>query len=152
VGTLTHDPGVGGEGRLFCELGRGPIEAGLRVGFRLRRETTLYDVRLGSAIGFAIGLGVRLAARTAAFAEVAGSTAARRPFGRSTESPVEALVGVRQRFGRAWLTLAAGPGLSDGFGSPVFRGVLGLDWASRPPDSDDARPPPAATGSEIARP
>ena len=47
------------------------------------------------------------------------------------------MAGLRHRAGsKLWLTVAAGPGFVEGYGSPIFRAVAGVTWANRPPDSD----------------
>jgi large repetitive protein len=136
VGTLTHESGFGGEGRLFADYHRGRLTLGARAGFNLRGRQMFYDIPLGNELTFTTGATVRAATRTTFLAELSGVTAAGSPFGNRRQSPLEALVGVRQRVGKTWLTLAAGPGLIDGYGSPLFRVVAGFTWANRPPDAD----------------
>ena len=136
VGTLTHDGGIGGIGRLFADYRRGSLTVGVRGGFRLRGAQTFHSLALANEIDFAAGAQLQLAARTSILAEVAGAAAAKHPFADNRETPVEALAGLRQRVGRLWFTVGAGPGLVHGYGSPAFRAVAGLSWANRAPDSD----------------
>jgi outer membrane protein OmpA-like peptidoglycan-associated protein len=136
LGTLTHEDGLGGEGRLFGGYRRGPLTVDGRAGFRLRRQQTFYGIALGNELTFAAGVSVRVGTRATALVELAGATAAGNPFGNTRQSPAEVLVGARQRIGKTWLTLAGGPGLAQGYGSPVFRVVAGFTWANQPPDAD----------------
>lgn len=136
LGALTHEGGFGGEARVIVDYRRDRFAAGVRGGFRVRPRTTFHDVVLGNELTFAAGVSADLLRRTTVLAEVAGATAVAHPFAHRSQSPLEALAGVRQRFGQTWLTLAGGPGLIDGYGSPAFRVVAGLTWANFPPDAD----------------
>ena len=136
VGTLTHESAFGAEGRLFADYHRGRMTLATRAGYRLRSQIAFYDVSIGNELTFAAGATWRLAARTTVMTEIAGGTAAGRPFADLKQSPVEALAGLRQRVGKTWFTLSAGPGLTDGYGSPMFRVVAGFTWANLPPDAD----------------
>jgi outer membrane protein OmpA-like peptidoglycan-associated protein len=136
TGTLTHDAGFGGTARAFADYRRGAVGLGLRAGFRYHAERTFYSVALGSELEYAAAGTYRLAARTLALVEIAGATAAKSPFADPKQSPVEAVAGLRHRMGKVWLTVAAGPGFVEGYGSPIFRAVAGVTWANRPPDSD----------------
>ncbi|MEO5767054.1 MAG: OmpA family protein, partial [Polyangia bacterium] len=136
LGTLTHESGFSGEGRVFFGYRRGPLVAGARAGFRLRAAQRFYDVSLGNELTLAAGATWQMASRTTALLELAGATAAAAPFSTAKQSPLEVLVGARQRFGKTWLTVAGGPGLVNGYGSPLFRLVAAFTWANRAPDSD----------------
>lgn len=136
LGALAHEGGFGGEARLIMDYRRDGFAAGVRGGFRWRPQTTFHDVALGNELTFAAGASLDLLRRTTVLAEVAGATAAGQAFAHRSQSPVEALAGVRQRIGQTWVTLAGGPGLIDGYGSPSFRVVAGLTWANLPPDAD----------------
>jgi len=135
-GDVTHDSGFGGTARLFADYRRGPLTFGARAGFHLHGDRTFYNVDLGNQIDYAAGVSLRLGLRTTLMAEGAGLTSAKSPFKVPEQSPVEALGGLRQRIGHLYLTLAGGPGLVRGYGSPVFRAVAGLTWANRVPDAD----------------
>jgi outer membrane protein OmpA-like peptidoglycan-associated protein len=136
LGTFTAENGWSGEGRLFGDYERGRWSFGARAGLRLRQEILFEDTRIGNELGFATGAALALGPRTSLMAELAGSTPLASPFGNLRQSPVEALAGLRRRIGKTWFTLAGGPGLTDGYGSPVFRVVAGVTWANRPPDAD----------------
>ena len=136
AGTLAHESGWTGEGRLLAGYRRGSWTAGVGAGLLLRSHKTFYDVPLGNQFTATAGVTWQLWSRTALLAELAGSTAAGSPFATAKQSPVEGLLGLRQRLKSTWFTLAAGPGLVNGYGSPVFRVVAGATWANRPPDRD----------------
>ncbi len=135
-GAFTHETTFGGTGRLFADYRRGPLTVGARAGLHLRKSQTFYDVPVGNQLDYAAGASLHLGLRTTVLAELAGLTAATKLFADSKQSPLEAMAGLRQRIGKLYLTLAAGPGLVHGYGSPIFRVVAGLTWASRPPDAD----------------
>ena len=136
TGDVTHDTGLGGTARLFADYRRGPLTFGVRGGYHLHGDRTFYNVELGNQLDYAGGVGLRLGMRTTLMAEGAGQTSAKSPFKTAEQSPVEALGGLRQRIGHVYLTLAGGPGLVRGYGSPVFRAVAGLTWSNRVPDAD----------------
>jgi len=136
TGDVTHDTGFGGTGRLFADYRRGPLTFGVRGGFHLHGDRTFYNVDLGNQLDYAAGASLRLGMRTTLMAEGAGLTSAKTPFKTPEQSPVEVLGGLRQRIGHVYLTLAGGPGLVRGYGSPVFRAVAGLTWSNRVPDAD----------------
>jgi MYXO-CTERM domain-containing protein len=61
--------------------------------------------------------------------EVLGETAIKKPFSDPALNPFEIAAGVLYQLAPGWmLSGAAGPGLSPGVGSPVFRIVSGLRW------------------------
>jgi len=136
TGDVTHDTGFGGTARLFADFRRGPLTFGVRGGYHLHGERTFYNVELGNQLDYAAGASLRLGMRTTLMAEGAGLTSAKNPFKTPEQSPLEALGGLRQRIGHVYLTLAGGPGLVRGYGSPVFRAVAGLTWSNRVPDAD----------------
>ena len=136
LGSFTAENGFGAEGRLFADYARGRFSVGARGGLRLRSETIFQDTPVGNELGFAAGAAVELGLRTVLMAELAGTTRLASPFGNQRQTPVEALGGIRRRIGKTWFTLAGGPGLTDGYGTPVFRIVAGVTWANRPPDAD----------------
>ena len=136
VGKLTHEDGFSGVGRLFADYRLGALSFGASGGFRLRGEQSFYSLALGNELDFAAGAQFKLASRTALMAEAAGTTEAMHPFSDKRLTPIEALAGLRQRIGKLYFTLGAGPGLVHGYGSPAFRAVAGLTWANRAPDSD----------------
>ena len=136
AGTLAHESGWSGEGRLLAGYRRSSWTAGVGAGVLLRSHKTFYDVPLGNQLTATAGVTWQLWSRTALLAELAGSTAAGSPFATAKQSPVEGLLGLRQRRKSTWFTLAAGPGLVNGYGSPIFRVVMGATWANRPPDRD----------------
>jgi outer membrane protein OmpA-like peptidoglycan-associated protein len=155
-GTFIHESGFGGEARLFADHRTARWTVGASAGLRLRDSTQVYDVKLGDELLYAAGATIRLSERSELLAELAGSTAAGRPFGAAATTPVEALFGGRRRLGglgrgNLWLTGAAGPGLVAGYGSPLLRVVIGLSWSDRPltpclegpcPVPEAPRPPP----------
>jgi outer membrane protein OmpA-like peptidoglycan-associated protein len=151
-GTFIHEESLGVEARLFGELARERWKLRARAGFRLRGETQIFDIPLGDELTFAAGAETQLASQDLVFAEVAGATAAGHPLGSQKQTPVELLVGGRREVGarwlggdnRFWLTVAAGPGLTAGYGSPAVRAVVALTWANVPRPHPPAPPAPPA--------
>ncbi|HVR63439.1 MAG TPA: OmpA family protein [Polyangia bacterium] len=135
-GALIRETSLGGEGRLFGSLSRPRWNVALDAGFRVRAADHLYDIPVGNQLTFAAAAEVRLSSATRALLELAGATAAGSPFGSAKESPTEALVGLRREIGHVELTLAGGPGLVSGFGSPTARAVFAIAWSDAPHDAD----------------
>ena len=135
-GALIRETSVGGEARLFASYGKERWSVAGGGGFRLRGADRLYDVPIGNQVTFGAAAGVRLLPSTHALVELAGAASAGSPFGSAKETPVEALVGLRQEMGQVELTAAAGPGLQAGYGSPVARAVFSIAWSDAPHDAD----------------
>jgi large repetitive protein len=132
AGGLVHEHGLGGEARLFGDWRRGRLTLSAGAGARFRQDTSLYDLSVGDELLAGAAANVRLDARTTLFAELASATALAHPWSSSKQSPLELLLGTRARLGALQLFLAGGPGLSDGYGTPVFRVVAGGAWSNAP--------------------
>jgi outer membrane protein OmpA-like peptidoglycan-associated protein len=135
-GGLIHESGVGAEARVFGDYRTGGLTFLLGGGVRLRRATRLYDIPLGNEIVLAAAADYRLDAATSIFGELAAATAAGSPLSSTKQSPLEALLGGRQRYGQLTLFGAFGPGLQNGYGTPVFRMLAGASWSNAPLDTD----------------
>jgi outer membrane protein OmpA-like peptidoglycan-associated protein len=115
---------------------RGPWRLGLNVGARLAPEREVFDRAVGSEWLAGLGMARDLGVRTSLLAELVGATPLA-SLGRSRETPVEGLAGVRHRIGRWLFSAGGGPGLVPGLGTPTFRVVAGLAFASEVPDRDE---------------
>jgi large repetitive protein len=135
-GGLVHEHGFGGEGNLFTDWRRAGLTLAAGAGARLREATHLYDVALGDELLVHAAADLQLDLRASVFAELSGATALGHPWASSKQSPLEVLFGGRARLGAAQVFGAAGPGLTDGYGTPVFRIVAGLAWSNAPLDLD----------------
>jgi outer membrane protein OmpA-like peptidoglycan-associated protein len=127
------------EPALIAEVRAGCFDVRLRAGGRLRQKTTIGNLELGHELIAGLGMRVHLGARLYLNAEAYASTSASEPFER-TSTPAEALFGIKRQ-GQAWsFGLAAGPGLSRGYGSPDLRAVGMFGYSpqrAKPPvDSD----------------
>jgi outer membrane protein OmpA-like peptidoglycan-associated protein len=142
AGGLVRESGVGVEGRLFVDYRGGAFSVAAGAGYRARRTTQLFDLALDDELTAAAAAGVALGRSTNALIEVAGATPAAHPFSARTTSPLEALLGIRQRLGMFSLFAAGGPGIGRGYGSPEVRVVAGLAWSNQPPPEPPAPPPP----------
>jgi outer membrane protein OmpA-like peptidoglycan-associated protein len=136
AGGLIHEDGFGGEARLFGDYRTGVLTLALGGGVRLRGTTALYDIPLHHELLLAAAAEYRLDATTSLFGEVAGATALASPYASSKQSPLEAVLGGRQRMGGVTVFGGAGPGLQDGYGTPVLRIVAGASWTNAPLDVD----------------
>ncbi|HEY2730529.1 MAG TPA: OmpA family protein, partial [Polyangia bacterium] len=136
AGGLVRERGLGAEGNLFGGYRRGALTLAAGGGARLRRATRLYDIALGDELLVHVAAEVRLDGRTSLFGELSGATALARPWASAKQSPLELLLGGRQRLGALQLYGALGPGLADGYGTPVFRIVAGGSWSNAPRDVD----------------
>jgi outer membrane protein OmpA-like peptidoglycan-associated protein len=136
AGGLIREHGFGGEANLFGDYRRGAVRLAAGAGVRLRQATRLYDLALGNELTARVAADLQLDVRTSLFAEVAGATALGSPWASTKQSPLELLVGGRERFGAVQLFGALGPGLEDGYGTPVFRVVAGGSWSNAPRDVD----------------
>jgi outer membrane protein OmpA-like peptidoglycan-associated protein len=135
-GALIRETGVGGEARLFAGYSKDRFSVAATGGYRLRGAGRLYDIAVGNALTFGAAGDFHLLSHTHALLDVSGSTAASSPLGSAKESPVEALLGLRQEIGHVEVTLAGGPGLVSGYGSPEARAVFSIAWSDAPHDAD----------------
>jgi outer membrane protein OmpA-like peptidoglycan-associated protein len=133
-GGLVREHGLGGEGRLFGGFRGGALTLAAGAGVRLRHATALYDVALGNELLAYAAADLALDARTRLFAELSAATALAHPWSSSKQSPLELLVGGKRRVGALQLFGAVGPGLADGYGTPVVRVVAGGAWSNEPPE------------------
>jgi outer membrane protein OmpA-like peptidoglycan-associated protein len=112
-----------------------------RIGFLFRgRDDVFAGTQLGDAItgGFAIGIHA-FDHHLLVGPEVAGQTLAKNAFKQAT-SPADALFGVHYSWSDWKVGVGAGGGLGDGYGSPSFRLLAGLEWSpaieEKPADRD----------------
>ena len=136
-GGLVHEHGFGAEARLFGDVRTGVVTIAAGAGARLREATTLYDIPLGDELLANLAVDYQLSVTTSVFGELSGATALTSPLASTKQTPLEVLFGGRARFGTLQLFGAAGPGLLDGYGTPVFRLVAGASWSNAPLDVGD---------------
>ncbi len=127
------------EPAVIAQLSAGPFDARARLGARLRKPVDVYNLSLDQELIYGVGARYRVVKTLYAHAEVYGSTFFGGLFQREY-TPLEALVGIKHQPGGFYQGVAAGPGMSRGFGSPDFRVVATIgytaDTAVEPEDSD----------------
>jgi outer membrane protein OmpA-like peptidoglycan-associated protein len=128
--------------KILGELRFGRVRIPMNVGARIRGGTQLGELLVSHELTLGIGLIFPIVEdRLDGHVELYGTTGLERFFDRST-SPLEAIAGVKWRPAGGWrLGLAAGPGLTRGYGSPDMRAILSLGWA--PHEEPAAEAPPA---------
>lgn len=127
--------------KILGELRFGRVRIPMNVGARIRGGTQLGELLVSHELTLGIGVIFPIVEdRLDGHVELYGTTGLERFFDRST-SPLEAIAGVKWRPAGGWrLGLAAGPGLTRGYGSPDMRAILSLGWA---PHEEPAAAPPA---------
>lgn len=135
---LTGEPGATGSAVLVLEL---PLSSRFDIvldgGYRLREETRLGDIALDDELLFGLGASWRATPDFALALEFGGATGASDPFGVEQQTPGELDLMARVRIADGLAAVAgAGMGLLPGYGSPMFRAVLGLQFAPRNHDFD----------------
>jgi outer membrane protein OmpA-like peptidoglycan-associated protein len=135
-GGLIHERGLGAEARRLGARRAGALTVSLGGGVRLRQATQLYDIALGNELNGAAAADYRRDTRTSFFGELAGATPLGSPASSGKQTPLELLLGGRRRFGAVSVFAAAGPGLREGYGTPVLRLVAGASWSDAPLDAD----------------
>lgn len=113
-----------------AELRFSPVRITANLGARFRQTAGYQTLRVHNELTWALAVGVDIVPDVFdATLEGFGVTPFER-FANSTVSPVELLLGVRVRpVSSLYLGLAGGAGLNDGYGAPVFRGVLTVGFA-----------------------
>jgi outer membrane protein OmpA-like peptidoglycan-associated protein len=151
------DGGTTIESKLLLDLGRGPLVFAANAGYAWRQHASrLSNLYVDDELVWSAAAEYR--ARKASFGVAL--------FGRigvvddpmppamaasgNEEKPIELLASARFRLGPAWaLEAGAGAGLTEGYGAPPFRALLGLRYvhrkdAVRLPDPELPPPPPPA--------
>jgi outer membrane protein OmpA-like peptidoglycan-associated protein len=128
---------------LLGELRVNNVDFRARLGVRLRKEVELQNLHLGSALLFAAGARVRVTSSWSVLAELNASTFLSSPFGKR-ETPLELLLGTRMQRNAWSLGIGAGPGLTDGYGTPSFRLLSSAAYVHARPAKAIPRQGPAA--------
>ena len=119
----------------------GPVAYAVQGGVHLRPVSDRAFPEVGNEAWGGAALGIRPADFVLLGPEVYGtSTIANGNFGQVRASPVELLFGAHFTIADDWrLSLGAAPGLTQGLGSPRFRGLLRLEFfpAIKPPSDRD---------------
>jgi OOP family OmpA-OmpF porin len=132
----------------------GPIAWAARAGYQWRNLNVDYiDTRIGSTFQFAGAVGVRVAEKTLLIGpEIFGQTVVSNSHAfEEHASPIEILLGVHLNAAdQIRVNAGFGAFVVKGYGAPVYRGLLGLEWApgyTKPdrdndgiPDDEDACP------------
>lgn len=126
---LAGEAGLSLTPELAAELRFAPVRVTANVGARFREANRYQSLRVENELVWALGVGVDLIEGVFdATIEGFGATPLSH-FGASSRSPLELLLGLRVRpIEQLVLGLAAGPGLGDGYGAPVFRGVFTVGY------------------------
>jgi len=121
-------------------MGRWTVAAD--VGARLVRRNVVSELEVNDAVTFGAAAAFTVTPRVQAVLEGRLRAGVGASEGRATQNPMELLLGGRFTLGRGLTTVVAvGRGLTDAYGTPDLRGVIGLRWAS-------TRARPCTTGPE----
>jgi large repetitive protein len=125
------------------ELRVSRVRITLDVGARFRDPMRLSTLTVGHELTYGLGLTVDIVERwLLGQLEIYGATTFER-FADRESSPLEALIGGIVTIGPSWrIGLAAGPGLSRGYGSPDARVVLNLGYSWAPSAAPEPEPQP----------
>ena len=98
-----------------------------------KREESLANLVVGNELAYGLGAEVSFSLgkhRLAADAMLAGARGLKTTTG-SEARPLELMAAVKYHLTDAFaIHLGAGPGLSRGYGTPVYRGFLGVNWTA----------------------
>lgn len=133
-------------GRLMFagDVGAWAYSAGVGAQYRARSDSYA-DAAMGSEVNFVAATGLRfLDRRLLVGPEVYGSTVvahAHTAF-KQVSTPVEAVLGAKLRVAADFVVgAAAGPGLTDGLGSPTVRVLVSAEWMPQPAPAPPPPPP-----------
>ncbi|WP_090490685.1 OmpA family protein [Myxococcus virescens] len=119
--TVTFQP------RFVAEWATTAVRLLANVGFNVRREERLRNLRVGNEFAYAVGAEVPLTQALTAQATLAGALGLKETS--AEERPMEALAALKYRFTPGLAAhVGAGPGLSRGYGTPSFRVLAGVAW------------------------
>jgi hypothetical protein len=125
--------GVSLQPRAIAEWSAGAMRVMANLGINFRRERALHNLSVGNQFAYAVGVDVPLLGLGvrgfAAEAMVGGSLGLADDD--PEERPLELLAAMRwSPLPGLGLQLGGGPGLSHGYGTPAWRGMLGLSWTA----------------------
>ena len=109
-----------------------------RVDYHTRDVIAYGTTKVGSELGVVATAGVRAAeGKLLIGPEVFAATALADGAFANPSSPVEALLGAHYHVTPSWIIGAgAGGGITGGYGTPTYRGVLSVAWSPEPADTD----------------
>jgi len=137
---FSGNPGFTLQPELLGELRPAGVHIVGNLGVRLRDKTRMLDLEIGNELTWGIGLAVPVLTRRAVslwgHLEMVGATSLENFPGRE-ESPVEALLGAKLHTTDGITAgLAAGPGLSRGYGAPDVRFVAMFGYTMPEPEPE----------------
>ncbi len=133
-------------------LGIGPVRLLGALSARYRADVEVANLQVGPALAFRGGAMARLPGPWMASVAVGGETSLTEPLQRGSDSPVELVGGVRRALpGELWLSLAAGRGLTRGYGTSSWRAIASLGWGPGPFEATKDERPVQTTVSERDR-
>lgn len=126
--------------RLALDAVIGGPRIGLNVGYLYRGEKLAENLTIRDTISLNLGVEVPVIEGVRAIGEVFGRLTPGAGEIQAEESPLEVLLGGKAQLGDIALVAAGGAGLVSGYGTPDFRGILGVGWA--PVASEEPMPEP----------
>ncbi|MFP2957253.1 OmpA family protein [Myxococcus sp. 1LA] len=134
--------------RFVAEWATAAVRLLANVGFNVRREEQLRNLRVGNEFAYAVGAEVPLTQKLTAQATLAGALGLKETS--SEERPMEALAALKYRFTEGLAAhVGAGPGLTRGYGTPSFRVLAGVAWTPfEAKSAPAAAAPPCDLGPE----
>jgi outer membrane protein OmpA-like peptidoglycan-associated protein len=137
---LSDEWGAKADGTVACDGGKTiPIRFIANVGYTVRNDERIGDLRVDDEITMRLGFGFLLRDRLELMTEASFATAADRPFGRDERrNPIEIYLGGRFAISKTWhLLFGAGAGLTRSYGERPVRGFLGVAlFPEAPADKD----------------
>jgi outer membrane protein OmpA-like peptidoglycan-associated protein len=149
-----NEPGLAVTPELVASRAFGGLRVSSGLGYLVRKDTQLIDLVVEDELFVRLGLGYRLSENGGPplelDASVSGATSAASPFDFHNQNHAELRAGASYRVaGPVLAVLAGGLGVREGFGTPDWRGVLGVRWSPERaadgdrdgiPDAEDACP------------
>ncbi len=131
TGAFAGEDGYAVLPKLVAGTRLGVWSLGVNLGAAFRPDETLASASVGDALtyGAAVGWASPSVAGLTWTAELIGETGLAAPFSDLAANPLELDAGFLYEVLPSWtISAVAGPGLSPGIGSPVFRVVAGVRW------------------------
>ncbi len=121
-----------GGGKLILDADiKNRVQIGLNVGYMARDRVTVFNTLQDDQFQYGLGIGVKVREWFDVMTEVNGSTNISNFFGNEAESPFEIDAGLRFNLPHPEglsVTVGGGFGLTFGYGTPDFRGLVGLTY------------------------
>lgn len=129
--------GVSFQPEIAVSYRRDRFRAGINLSYQTRKKQNFANINIEDEWRFRVGAGVLLTDSLEVDATFSLGTLGQDPFLDGQDSPSELLGGLSYYLGKRWVVFGAGGlGLANGYGTPDWRGLVGLRVGAGEPEAE----------------